>query len=191
MPLTRNFQLAYPDVGIPDRFTTATFSSNCVGDAGIAGAATAASATWPTANTGLFFPFPIVGQDGLDDGRTYVGAIWMNGATASGNLDIGIYDATGIRLASIGTTAQVGTTVPQKASFTTPVQVGPGRFFLGVSMDNTTGTFVRMAPTLAALRGAGVRSRPTSFVLPTTVATWVGTISAYVPWVALVENSWL
>ena len=112
----------------------------------------------------------------------------MNGAAVSGNVDCGVYDPLGNRLGSVGSTAQSGTTAPQRINFTVPLQLAPGRYYLGVAMDNATGALVRWAPTAQTARGAGVRERASSFPLPASVSTWVGTTRAYVPWVTLVEN---
>jgi len=149
-------------------------------------AAALASAVWPSANLALFFPFTVTGR-AAERPVAITGFILMNGAAVSGNVDIGIYDALGNRLASVGSTAQAGTTAPQRISLSVPLQLRPGRYYLAIAIDNGTGATVSSAPSAQALRGAGVRSRAASFPLPASVATWVGTATAYVPWVTSVE----
>ena len=197
MPLVRNLQQGYPDGGDPDRFVISTFSPNCVGDLAVAHGSTAASAAWPAANEAGFYPFIVTGPDANVIGRAYTGVIWMNGATATGNLDFGVFDALGNWLASTGSTAQSGTTAPQKASFSvTPLVLKPGRYFLAVVSTSASSTFVTSTPTALGARVAGVRKLAAAFPLATaTVAgQWAGTTRAIVPWVGLVDaavGAWL
>ena len=189
MSYARNLQQTYADCGDPDRFATSTISpesevANILISHGV-GAGT--SATWPAASDALFFPFTVTGN--ADEApRAYTGVIVMNGAAVSGNIDVGVYDPLGNLIAHTGTTAQAGTTAPQRINFATPVQLKPGRYYLAVSMDNATGAVVRWAPTAQTARGAGVRELASTFPLPASVATWVGTTRSFVPWVTLVEN---
>jgi hypothetical protein len=53
----------------------------------------------------------------------------LNGATASGNMDVGIYDYAGTRLVSSGSTAQSGTSAFQDFDITDTL-LGPGIFYL-------------------------------------------------------------
>lgn len=94
------------------------------------------SATWPSSNRAYFLPFtldmPIVAT------KLFV----ANGATASGNFDIGIYDDSGTRIVSTGSTAQSGTSDLQVVDITDTL-IGPGQFFLALAFDNTTATVFR------------------------------------------------
>jgi len=177
------------DAGDPDRFATSTISPESeVANVLVGHKATAlASAVWPSANLGLFFPFTVTGR-AAERPIAITGFIVMNGAAVSGNLDIGIYDALGNKLASTGSTAQAGTTAPQRINLAVPLQLRPGRYYLAMAMDNGTGTTVAAAPIAQALRGAGMRTRAASFPLPASVATWVGSATAYVPWFTSVEQ---
>ena len=95
-----------------------------------------ASSTFPSANAAYFFPFRIWTP------ITVRKLFAHNGATASGNIDVGIYDAQGRKLVSAGSTAQAGTNALQEFDVTDTV-IGPGLFYLAVAMDNTTGTLFR------------------------------------------------
>src|SRR5574343_386960 len=64
-----------------------------------------ASATWSSANRALYSPFRLGCTINVTD------MFVANGSTASGNLDLGIYDERGTRLVSSGSTAQSGTSV--------------------------------------------------------------------------------
>lgn len=188
MGLTRNLQNAYFDCGDPDRFATSTISPESeVSNVLVAhGQGALASAVWPTANKAFFFPFTVTGR-ASERPIAYSGAILMNGAAVSGNVDVGIYDALGNRIASVGSTAQAGTTAPQRINFSAPVQLRPGRYYLAVALSNGVGAFVRSAPGAQVARGAGVRELTSAFPLPADASAWVGATAGYVPWVALVE----
>lgn len=99
---------------------------------------TAASATWPSASRTIY-----VGTV-IERVTTVLQMFTYNGATASGNVDIGIYDYQGNRLVSMGATAQSGTSVIQLYNITNTT-LAPGRYFLAMSLSNTTGTFLRVA----------------------------------------------
>lgn len=151
----------------------------------VANGQTAASAIWITANQAIFLPFNV--------GRrtTYNKIIWMNGATVSGNIDVGIYDIAGAKLASSGSTAQSGTSAPQVITITNGLLLNPGRYFLAICMDNTTGTLVRVAPNPTSMRAAGCRQRATSFVLPADASSFAGfTQSGYMPLISILEGTW-
>lgn len=177
----------YPDGGIPDHFVISSLSEAAAGDFGIAHAAGAvASAVYPVASLALFIPFTVAGDD--RPYRVYSKIIWNNGAAVSGNIDVGVYDAKGNKLASAGSTAQAGTTAPQVFSFATPLKLVPGRYYLAIAMDNVTGTLARIAPTAASVRCMGLGQMAAAFPLPAT-ATIVGSAQSYIPWFTLVEGS--
>lgn len=141
-----------------------------------------ASGAWPSSNLAILIPFSL-------SKKILVNALfWVNGATASGNVDAGIYDANGTRLLSTGSTAQSGTSAIQVIS-TSATEIGPGLFYLALAMDNTTGTIVR---TLSgqSLRNkmAGMAQAATSFVLPATL-TFASVGQDYIPMVGLSTRS--
>lgn len=63
---------------------------------------------------------------------------------SSGNIDVGVYDSSGNRLASSGSTASPGTD-RQTINFSSSVALAPGTYWLALSADNTTATFARSA----------------------------------------------
>lgn len=190
MTYARNLQQTYADCGDPSRLALSTICpgsevSNILVSHNVGAGA---SAIWPTALKALFFPIIITGS-AEESPRAFSGVILMNGAAVSGNVDIGVYDALGNKLANVGSTAQAGTTAPQRINFATPLQLKPGRYYLAIVFDNIVGTTVRWAPTAQTARGAGVRELVLGALpLPASVSTWVGCTVGYVPWVALVEN---
>ncbi len=63
---------------------------------------------------------------------------WINGSTASSNVDIGIYREDGSKVYSKGSTAQSGASVVQYVTPATPFVLPPGRYFLAWNCDGTT-----------------------------------------------------
>jgi hypothetical protein len=120
------------------------------------------------ANDAWYVPFRI------HEPFTVRAAGWHNGSTASGNVDIGIYSENGTRIWSSGSTAQSGTSVVQivtPTAFTLP----PGRYFLAIAADGTTGTF-KVINQQERARLAGTRTQTSAFPLPSS-ATFAATSS--------------
>ena len=104
------------------------------------------SVAWPTTNLVFYLPFRLPSPFVIEE------LWWGNGATVSGNVDVGIYSAGAggpeARLLQSGSTAQSGTTALQRVNVT-DYTIGRGNFYLAVTVDNTTAT-LRRASTLAA-----------------------------------------
>lgn len=113
-----------------------------------------ASQAWVGANTAVATPVYI------PDHRTVKQLYIFNGATVSGNFDIGLYGAIpqsvvaaaedypapihpGSLLTSSGATAQAGTSQWQEVNVA-DVEVGPGWYFLAAAFNNTTATVMRL-----------------------------------------------
>lgn len=114
---------------------------------------------------------------------------WSNGATVSGNVDVGIYDRNQNRLVSAGSTAQAGTSALQIVDVADTV-LAPGLYYLAMAMDNGTGLVARGSFTNAQWpRACGVTNQASAFALPSTAA-WGAPTSALVPYIfAAVESS--
>lgn len=144
--------------------------------------ASCSSTTYPAANTALYFPFwlasPIVAVQ-----------LWaFNGATASGNIDLGLYAADGTRLVSIGSTAQATTSDLQSFDIT-DTELGPGLFYLAVAMDNTTGTLFRANMSAALGRSIGAFEQTSAFALPATATFATFTPTGFVPVIGLATTT--
>lgn len=138
------------------------------------GRSAAASAVWPSANRALFIPVVVPCR------VTVFQLGWYNGATASGNVDAGIYDLAGNRLVSTGSIAQAGVSALQLVD-TTDTVLPPGNYFLALAMDNITGTIFSSGPgSQHLLRACGVQEQATAFALPST-ATFSAPSSNYLP----------
>ncbi len=133
-----------------------------------------ASAVWPSANRALFIPFRIYQP------ITAVKMFTVNGAAASGNIDIGIYNADGTKLVSSGSTAMSGTSAMQVFDIT-DTQFGPGLFYLALAVDNVTAAFIRRGTSgTITNRFAGLLHQASAFPLPAT-ATFASYSAAYIP----------
>jgi hypothetical protein len=99
-----------------------------------------------------------------------------NGSAVSGNFDLGIYDAAGTRLVSIGSTAQSGTTALQAATIS-PVPLSPGLYYFGLALDNTSGAV--LGHTSNAGRATGARMLASAFPLPARAAWGAESSSAF------------
>lgn len=147
----------------------------------LTGVDAAASAVWTASNRAHLMPFRL--------SRPFVVTqmAFMNGATASGNIDVGIYDASGTRIISAGGVAQNGAILSAQQTFdVTDVVVGPGLFYVAGVMDNTTGTVFRLA-TNVSLVGLAAQVE-SAYPLPATVA-FAADANAFVPLVSITGRS--
>jgi hypothetical protein len=94
-----------------------------------------ASAAWPGANWGVLIPFSLSRRQSFS--KVFV----FNGAVASGNIDLGIYDFNFQRLASTGSTPMSGTSVLQALGLS--FIIGPGRYYMALAVDNSAAQFMR------------------------------------------------
>lgn len=133
-----------------------------------------ASAAWPAANLAMYVPFRVVTP--IIATQMFV----LNGGTANGDIDIGIYDSSGTRLISSGATAQSGTNTFQLIDITDTL-LGPGQFYLAISLSSGTGTTTRVNTSSAQLLQCyGLAQEASAHPLPVT-ATFATIGQAYVP----------
>lgn len=115
------------------------------------GAVLPASATWQAAQTALYVPFRI-GQ-----GITIKGFYWMNGATISGNVDVGVMDWALTKITSSGAIAAAGANTIQTSALGTAVTIPSGVYYLAIMCTSATATiFCGTALTVEGLRHLGV-----------------------------------
>jgi hypothetical protein len=128
------------------------------------GTGSLASTAWPSANLALYFPVVIPRRTSFAALRAFL----ANGATANGNVDIGLYDESWNRLASTGSVAQSGTTTIQDLA-ALAVTIPPGRYYLGIALSSGTGTAIALGSALAgSLASLGVAQEASAFPLPAT-----------------------
>ena len=108
---------------------------------------------------------------------------YFSGSTSAGNIDIGIYDATGTRLVSSGSTAKASSRLVTVE--VTDTTIGPGLYYLALNNDTTTDTFARWnyaAPEAAAY---GVLTETLGAVTLPATATWaVNQTATFVPFIS-------
>lgn len=137
---------------------------------------------WPTASRAIFTPFEIYVP------QSFTGIAIYNGATASGNMDVGVYDLLGNRLASSGSTAQTGITVFQIIPFTATVTLSPAVYMMAIAIDNITATIRATAPPIQWCEVKGLRQMASAFPLPST-ATYAIPATALVPYISLMTGT--
>lgn len=136
----------------------------------------AVSTAWPSANRALACPFAIA------EPLAIVKLLTENGATASGNIDIGIYDENWGRLVSMGSTAQSGAPALQAFDIADVNLPGASRYYLAMAADATTTTILARTMTNALhLKAAGWAQMDSAFPLPATfVPAAFSTAAAFV-----------
>lgn len=117
------------------------------------------SAANPVANRAVYVPVRI------PDTITVVKMFCHNGATVSGNVDLGIYTSGGTRLVSTGSTAQAGASIVQEFDIT-DTTLTPGLYYMALAADNATATFIRLAFTVEVGNALGILGQETAFPLP-------------------------
>lgn len=141
-----------------------TWSHYCFGTFRTAGSVTATSLAWPLANLAVFVPLTIPWP--------YVvrRLFWVHGSSPGGSHSIGLYrsDGTGL-FVSGAVTGSGGASNIQFVTPASPIQLAPGRYFLGYAVDNTTSNRVTGNAIAASVkRLIGVYEQASAFPLPTT-----------------------
>jgi len=138
---------------------------------------TGASAVWPGAGNAYYYPIFV------PDARTFTKAWWLNGATAAGNVDVGIFTIAGTTatlVAASTAVAQAGISAIQVATTFGPVTLTPGLYYLAMSMSLATGTRWGSAPSFRLTRIAGCYQRVSAHPLSTAGAGAVAQIGSSV-----------
>lgn len=137
-----------------------------------------ASAAYPVSNQATYIPFSI-------PWTISVTKLWaMNGASASNNVDLGIYALDGTRIVSTGSTVRSGTNVPQAIDIT-DTTIGPGSYYMAIAQNGTTGSYFATASASTFKASVmGVLSQTSAFVLPAT-ATFATVASNFVPLIGM------
>ena len=171
-------QFAFPDPQVH-------VGTNNLNSVGIYGAGTSsASGGWPQSNRAIFVPFRLTSPFSVST------MWWENGATATGNVDIGIYTEDGTRLVSSGSTAQTGTNTTQSVTVTT-TQLGPGLFYLALALSSSSGTIFRnTGGGIQNQRVMGLAQQASAFPLPATATLAVMT-TAYLPQCGMTGRSFI
>lgn len=126
----------FPDVFLegPPVISPWHYPESASGFMGFGGMGAAASTTWVTGNTAVYYPFMLTGV------VTVVDLYWWVGATQGGNVDVGIYDAQKNRLVSSGSTAMSATVNTIQVLSCTDTTLLPGDYLMGGVCSVNTGT---------------------------------------------------
>ncbi len=144
------------------------------------GTISVASGAWPTTNVAIFIPFYVPGP-------FTVRSFWcFNGASVSGNVDLGVYGLDGSLIVSTGSTAQAGVSALQITTVTAKLLM-PGAYYMALACDNTTATFTRTATVpVLGLQSAGVTQAGSNFPLAN-LPTFATAAQAYTPFMGLAQ----
>lgn len=116
--------------------------------------------------------------------QTWTGAGWLNGTTVgTNNAIVALYGTDGVLIANsaVAGTLTAGASTMQNAAFTAPVNLVPGRYFLGLQMNGATDTVRHLLSANGAVACTGTVAGafgtvPASITAPTTFTTAVGPI---------------
>lgn len=135
---------------------------------------TPTTAVWPTASLAIYVPFRLSVAARLRSLGLY------NGSVVSGNLDVGIFRYDGSKVISTGSTVMAGASALQIITVTN-TDLSPGRYYLGLSVDNVTASVRRASGASAPMLEAVGVLQEVSFPLPATM-TPVAPANAYLPY---------
>jgi hypothetical protein len=148
------------------------------------------STTHPANNLSLFVPFRLLTAMPVKQ------AWWMQGATAAGNVDVGVYTLDARLLFSGGAVAQsvAGAGAIGSVTFSTAPVLTPGAYYLALAASLATGTFYHLPALLAgvaAWKMLGLAQAAANMPLADspTLATFVGAGTPRVPYFGLCSES--
>ena len=169
MPLTN------PSTTLANRVLVNTTSHrHSVGMMTAAIGGTPASTTWPAANRAIYVPIY------LDQPAICNKLFVQTGSTASGNIDIGVYNSAFAKLVSIGATVSGSGGVIQEFDVTDTL-LPRGVLYLGISMSSGTGTLLAWSGGNAGIfRAWGILQEASAHPLPST-ATPVANTGTFLP----------
>lgn len=126
--------------------------------------APASSAVTTVANEARYFPLR------LSAPFLIVKFWWINGTAVAGNIDAGIYSASGTLLTSIGSTAQATTSAVQSVTLGTPYLLMPDFYYLAWCASSTSATMFMQLSTngVTDARRVGMYTQTSAFPLPAT-----------------------
>jgi hypothetical protein len=165
-----------PPLWTPEPFVITTMNTLCMGEIMKSNGQTVATGAWPVANKAFYFPFRITRP------HTYTRALWSVGTVVGGqsNVDVGIYDMAGARLASTGAVASGASNTLGSAVLTASVTLAPGTYYLAMSSSDVDG-MMRGGPNAESIRFAGARSQVTAHPLPATATFAAYGTTGYIP----------
>ena len=139
-----------------------SFGSNGIGNILRATSISApASTAWATANLGVFTPFYVLG---LFRFTTFT---WRNGATISGNVEVGVYSSDGRKIRSTGVVPQAAGANAHQSVTVPSTALGVGMFYFGTVFSSNTATIFGQSTANAGLAAMmGVFNQASALPLP-------------------------
>src|SRR4029077_742570 len=134
------------------------------------------TSAWPVLDTAVYESFT------LEMDVIFYQVLVGNGATLNDNFDIGIYDLSGKKVFSSGSTAQAGASGAQAVDIT-DVLVPAGQYDAAMSTHSSTATYRCTAIATRLARVGGCRQQATAFALPATQTPVTFTLATFVPWI--------
>lgn len=126
-----------------------------------------------TANTALYVPVELIQPS------TFVAAMWCNGATVSGTVEVGVYTDDWTLLTSTGAITQAGANTAQVASMTS-FTLRPSRYYIALVCSSATATFIGHSVNQQRWSMLGVSEQSSARPLPSTATPSI-TVSSFVP----------
>src|SRR5262245_10538371 len=128
------------------------------------------STAWPLANRAFYYPVRVR--------ETWACSAlwWVNGSTASGSVDAGIYDDQGNLLVSAGSKTPTGTLTPQTVAVSPAVVIPAGNVYFALAASSTATTFAGPGGAISMAPTWGIYTQTSAFALPST-ATFASTAS--------------
>lgn len=142
----------YNIVGVNDINRTAYATVSALNGVG------ATNGVWPAANLAIYVPFWVAGP-------TAVAQLFMSVVTASGNIDMAVYNTSFVKLVSSGSIAAAS---PMTVADVSDYVLQRGQYYFGMAADNTTLSVRRNAAGAQFLRPLGILMQNTAFPLPAT-----------------------
>lgn len=169
----------YEDFEVISPIAQEALSGQCVRALGLT---VPVSGTW-TANLAIFVPF------GVSRPFLVREVFWWNGSVGGNNVDVGIYDTAGNRLASLGSTAQgTGSQVVTSSAFT-DYTIAPGDYYMAFSCDGTTNDVSFWSPAAVNIAAWGVGEAALGSVTLPDPATIVQVTHPLLPYFGLNGNT--
>lgn len=132
-------------------------------------------------NQGIFVPVIVPTTFPLN-------AIFMLGQDADGNMDMGVYDTSGTRIVSTGSTANANSVVSPSISSSS---LSPGQYYLAWSSDNNTTQDVNGlgAVSLYVCFAMGVKVASSAFPLPASVSLTDPSVNTELPFIGISKRT--
>jgi hypothetical protein len=136
---------------------------------------------WPSANLAIYVPVRVPSP-------VIVRKLWYaSGSTSTGNVDMGLFDGSGVALVSATNAAKVST--DEQVFDVTDTWIGPGTYWIGLASDSATDTFIRSSSAAPFAASAGIYTQSSAYPLPSTATYTVDQTLALIPVVGMLVEA--